>query len=202
LRSTIVSPISTPLRSTSRALCSVAWATVEPATLTGSSIANGVTRPVRPDVHVDVEQLGGDLLGRVFERDRPARRPAGRAEPALDRHRVDLDHHAVDLVLDVVPVLAVVAMYSRTPARPSTSFHRSLVGSPTLQRLVRVRLRVGREADPGADAVHHHAQPADAVIRGSFCRRLPAAALRGLANGALPCSTSDALRSAKAETGK
>ena len=40
--------------------------------------------------------------------------------------------------------------------------------------------------------------PREAVIRGSFCRRLPAAALRGLANGALPCSTSDALRSANA----
>jgi hypothetical protein len=44
----MVSPIRTPLRSTSRALCSVACATVEPATLTGSSTANGVTRPVRP----------------------------------------------------------------------------------------------------------------------------------------------------------
>jgi hypothetical protein len=44
--------------------------------------------------------------------------------------------------------------------------------------------------------------PRDAVIRGSFWRRLPAAALRGLANGALPASTSDALRSANADTGK
>ncbi len=48
LRSTTVSPMSTPLRSTSRALCSVASATVEPATRTGSRTANGVTRPVRP----------------------------------------------------------------------------------------------------------------------------------------------------------
>ena len=48
MRITTVSPMSTPLRLTSDALCSVAWLTVEPATLTGSMNANGVTRPVRP----------------------------------------------------------------------------------------------------------------------------------------------------------
>ena len=48
LRSTTVSPISTPLRSTSVALCRVAISTVDPATLTGSITPNGVTRPVRP----------------------------------------------------------------------------------------------------------------------------------------------------------
>ena len=48
LRTTTVSPISTPLRRTSFSLCRVARPTVEPATRTGSSSANGVTRPVRP----------------------------------------------------------------------------------------------------------------------------------------------------------
>ena len=48
LRSTTVSPISTPLRTTSLALCRVARPTVEPATNTGSITPNGVTRPVRP----------------------------------------------------------------------------------------------------------------------------------------------------------
>ena len=48
LRSTIVSPISTPLRSTSNWLCNVAFSTVDPATSTGSMIPKGVTRPVRP----------------------------------------------------------------------------------------------------------------------------------------------------------
>ena len=43
-----MSPISTPLRATSSALCSVARSTVDPLTLTGSMMANGVTRPVRP----------------------------------------------------------------------------------------------------------------------------------------------------------
>ena len=48
LRMTTRSPISTPLRRTSCALCRVASATVDPATTTGSICANGVTRPVRP----------------------------------------------------------------------------------------------------------------------------------------------------------
>ncbi len=48
LRMTTRSPISTPLRRTSSALCRVAIDTVDPATLTGSITANGVTRPVRP----------------------------------------------------------------------------------------------------------------------------------------------------------
>ena len=41
-----------------------------------------------------------------------------------------------------------------------------------------------------------------AVTRGSFCRSDPAAALRGLANGALPASTSVALSASNAATGK
>ena len=47
-RTTTVSPMSTPLRSTSSALCSVAIEIVTPPTRTGSSTANGVTAPVRP----------------------------------------------------------------------------------------------------------------------------------------------------------
>ena len=48
MRSTTRSPISTPLRLTSLALCRVARTTVEPATTTGSITPNGVIRPVRP----------------------------------------------------------------------------------------------------------------------------------------------------------
>ena len=43
-----MSPMSTPLRATSLALCSVAISTVDPATLAGAITAKGVTRPVRP----------------------------------------------------------------------------------------------------------------------------------------------------------
>ena len=48
LRTTTVSPMSTPLRLTSKGLCRVVRATVEPATCTGFRMATGVTRPVRP----------------------------------------------------------------------------------------------------------------------------------------------------------
>ena len=43
-----MSPIKTPLRTISSALCKVAFVTVEPATFTGSMYAKGVTRPVLP----------------------------------------------------------------------------------------------------------------------------------------------------------
>ena len=42
----------------------------------------------------------------------------------------------------------------------------------------------------------------DAVTRGSFCRSEPAAALRGLANGALPSATRDSLSAVNSATGK
>ena len=48
LRMMTVSPILTPLRSTSVWLCSVAIDTVDPETSTGFITAKGVTRPVRP----------------------------------------------------------------------------------------------------------------------------------------------------------
>ena len=108
LRSTTVSPMSTPLRCTSWALCSVARLTVDPATKTGSMNANGRDPTGAPDVDPDVEELGRDLLGRVLVGDRPARCARGGAEPALHGDLVDLDDDAVDLVLDVVAVLAVV----------------------------------------------------------------------------------------------
>ena len=41
----------------------------------------------------------------------------------------------------------------------------------------------------------------DAVIRGSFCRSEPAAELRGLANAALPASSSDSFSLPNASTG-
>ena len=48
LRRITVSPGRTSLRVTSWALWSVAFSTVEPATLVGSMTPYGVTRPVRP----------------------------------------------------------------------------------------------------------------------------------------------------------
>ena len=48
LRTMTVSPGRTSLARTWSSLCSVATPTVEPPTNTGSSMANGVARPVRP----------------------------------------------------------------------------------------------------------------------------------------------------------
>ena len=42
----------------------------------------------------------------------------------------------------------------------------------------------------------------DAVTRGSFCRSDPAAALRGLANGALPSATSASFSAVNSATAK
>ena len=66
LRTMTVSPTRTSLRSTSSSLCSVARATVEPATRTGSSSATGVSLPVRPTATsissiVTVRSSGGYL---------------------------------------------------------------------------------------------------------------------------------------------
>ena len=108
LRSTTVSPISTPLAFTTSWLCSVAWRTTRAGDL--RRLHHGERRRAAgaPDRHDDVEQLRVHLLGRVLVRDRPARRAARRAELVVQGELVDLDDDAVDLVLDVVPVLAVV----------------------------------------------------------------------------------------------
>src|SRR6516165_9136966 len=108
LRSTTMSPIRTPLRLISSALCSVALVTVDPATWTASMIPNGVTRPVRPVLTSMRSSRVVTSSGGVLVRDRPSRCPAGRAERALLVQPVDLDHDAVDLVRRIVPVLAVI----------------------------------------------------------------------------------------------
>ena len=89
------SPSRMSLRAMSSSLCRVAIEMVEPATNTGSSMANGVTAPVRPDVDRDAREARRLLFRRVLEGDGPARELAGGAQgaPALDA--VDLDDHAV-----------------------------------------------------------------------------------------------------------
>ena len=53
----------------------------------------------------DVLQRGGPLLGRELVGDGPPRGPGRGAELALQGQVVDLDHHAVDLVVELVTVL-------------------------------------------------------------------------------------------------
>src|SRR6516162_7880427 len=80
LRSTTMSPISTPLRLISSALCKVAFVTVDPATWTASITPNGVTRPVLPvlavvaDVGAHAVQVGHDL-DQVADRQAPPAQP-------------------------------------------------------------------------------------------------------------------------------
>ena len=108
LRTMTVSPGRTSLAFTWSSLWSVATPTVEPPTNTGSSMAKGVARPVRPiDTMMSLQQRGA-FLGRELVGDRPARRLAGQAERRAQREVVDLDHDAVDLVGEVVAVLLPV----------------------------------------------------------------------------------------------
>ena len=116
LRSTTVSPMRTPLRATSSRCAG--WRVDR-----GPGDDDRLHDPERrdpagaPDVDLDVEEPGVDLLGRVLEGDGPARRARGGAEPSLDGDLVDLDDDAVDLVLDVVPVLAEVLDERVAPRR-------------------------------------------------------------------------------------
>ena len=134
--------------------------TVEPATTTGSMTPNGVTRPVRPTLTWMSSSLvltsSGGYLKAI------AQRGAREVEPSrrCTRDLVDLDHDAVDLVLDVVPVLAVVVDVAPAPrSRSSTTSKRSEIGSPhAAQRGVGLALALGVEALARADAVHEHAQ--------------------------------------------
>ena len=64
--------------------------------------------PGAAHLHGDVEQLGVDLLRRVLVRDGPAWRARGRAQRALQREIVHLDDDAVERVLDVATMLAVI----------------------------------------------------------------------------------------------
>ena len=117
--------------------------------------------PRAPDVDLDVEQPRVDLLGGVFERDGPTRRPRRRAQLALDAHLVDLDDDAVQLVLHRVPVLPVVGDVCRH-LLDRVDDPGVLRGGqpPRLERGIRLALAGDVEPDPRPDAVHKHPQRA------------------------------------------
>ena len=103
-----VSPMRTSLRAISSSLCSVAFCTTTPPTVTGSSLATGVSAPVRPDLDLDVAQDGGRLLGGEFVGDGLARRARDEAEALLQVEPVELVDDAVDVVVEAgAPALDV-----------------------------------------------------------------------------------------------
>ena len=90
----------TSSRAISSALCSVAFCTTTPPTVTGSSLATGVRDAGAADLDLDVLDDGGRLLGREFVRDRPARDARHEAEPLLPIEAVDFVDDAVDVVVE------------------------------------------------------------------------------------------------------
>ena len=127
--------------------------TVEPPTKTGSSRANGVARPVRPIETSMSMQPGRALLGRELEGDGPAGRARRGAQPLVQGQVVDLHHHAVDLVGQVVPVLGELAApghhWRRSPITPAAS---GLTGKPASasSASVAVCVAAGQLRPPGA----------------------------------------------------
>ena len=71
------------------------------ADLDGFQDRVGVEAARPPDVDADVKQLGHPLRGRELVGHGPARIVGDDAEPLLHLERVDLDHHAVDAVVEV-----------------------------------------------------------------------------------------------------
>ena len=120
-----------PSRAISSSLCSVAFCTTTPPTVTGSSLATGVSAPVRPTwISMSLTTVRG-LLGGEFVRDRPARRARDEAEPFLPVEPVDLVDDAVDVVVE------------RARAAPRC---RDGMRSSLLDRTAQLGQRIGREA--------------------------------------------------------
>ncbi len=120
----------TPLAFTTSWLCRVANLTSEPATVTGSTCAYGVTRPVRPTPTRMSTSCVHPFLGAYFQA--MAQRGAREVEPRRPCSGISssLTDDPVDLVLHGVPVLAVVRVYLLTPSRSSTTFAYRVVGRP------------------------------------------------------------------------
>ena len=145
------------------------------------------------------------LLGRELVGDRPARRPRRRAEPGPLGDVVDLDDDAVDLVAEVVAVrLPVPAVGGDVVERRRTPATSGLTGKPSDRR--NARLSVCRASGgPPTTSPSWYAQNDRsrwAVIVGSFWRRLPAAALRGLTNSRPPAAAAASFIRSKLATGR
>ena len=144
-RTITVSPTRTPLRRSSNTLCSVALLTVVPPTNTGSSLATGVSLPVRPTWMSMPRSVRHLLLRRVLVRHRPARLARDEAQPLLQRHAVDLVDDAVDVERQRVALRTHRLVEGDQPGRTlrhrAVGAHRQPEGRQRVQRAaVRGRL--------------------------------------------------------------
>ena len=95
-----VSPMRTSLRAISSSLCSVAFCTTTPPTVTGSSLRHRRQRAGAAHLDLDAAQHRGRLLGGEFVGDGLARRARDEAEPLLQVEPVELVDDAVDVVVE------------------------------------------------------------------------------------------------------
>ena len=139
------------------------------------------------DLDSDVLQHRHRLLGRELPRDRPARRAPDEPKPRLQRQVVDLVDHAIDVIAEAGALGRDLGLEIR---RLLLAFQmarqRVDLETPLAQPLQIVPVRIGDRFARLALRIRKQRQRPSAVICGSSCRRLPAAALRGLANTFCP----------------
>ena len=168
------------LRRTSSSLCSVAFVTVAPPTNTGSSRATGVIAPVRPTCTSIATQFGQRFLRREFMRQRKARRARHEAERVLLVAPVDLVDHAVDVVRQVLALLADAVKEAQQALR--ALHHRPFAVHRQAEFLVPVEQFAVRgrhlHAFEHADSVSEKRQR---PVRGDLRIELPQTARRGVA---------------------
>ena len=165
-RTITVSPTRTSLRRSSNTLCSVALLTVVPPTNTGSSLATGVSLPVRPTwISMPFSRVSL-LLRRVLVRHRPARLARDEAEPLLQRAAVDLVDHAVDVEGQRVALSRDRAMERDQPVRALRPRARSASTGKPHRRAAR---RATRCAWPARAQPSHLAQAVGEEAQRPLC---------------------------------
>ncbi len=122
----------------------------------GDRLEHGVRieRPRAPDVDADVEQLRDGRRGRELEGDRPARIATDRAERLLLVAAIDLDHAAVDVVVELRASLdEALAGRGHALERVVTARDRIDGEAVLAQPLEHAPVRVERDAVERADGV-------------------------------------------------
>ncbi len=193
----------TSLRARSSSLCRVAVETVTPPTCTGSSIANGSSRPVRPTFQttrfrVVVAVIGGNFHAIAQRGSRPvtpSSRQSGRwstltTTPSISKSsdsRRSSHHRQRSTTSSALSCSAISPLTAKPCARIHSSSSEWLANSiPSCPPIPYDHIESGR----------------DAVTSGSSWRIVPAVALRGFANVDRPSEARCSLSSANAPRGK